>query len=196
LDGTTAKVTQFDLIVIVLLAVSGLVGAVRGATREVMTVLAFGLAVLAALFSLKFSGPLFHQWIHTVWLANIVAGLVVFVVVYIGVRLATTHMVHTVRRAGHLSLLDRVLGLGFGLARGLVLLGVFQLVFHAATPPERAPKWIVQAALYPLAVDSGQFLRLLAPQGSVVANQLAPALEHAVAESPDSRSDQPVEKPH
>ena len=62
-------------------------------------------------------------------------------------------------------------------------------------PADHTPKWIAEARLYPLAVDSGHALRLLAPQGSAMANQLAPTVEHAVAANPDSTpSDQSQEK--
>ncbi len=188
--------SQFDLIVILLLAVSGLIGCLRGATREVMTVLAFLAAVFSAVFGLRFFGPIMRLWVHTGWIANVLAGLLVFVAVYIAARILGARLVHNVRRLDSLSLVDRVVGLGFGLIRGLALLGVFQLAFHAATPAERMPSWIADAKLYPLAVDCGRALRLLAPQGSVVANKLAPTLEHAVADSSDPPPDQAVEKPH
>ncbi len=188
--------TQFDLIVILLLSISGLIGCLRGAAREVMTVLAFVLAVLVALFSLKFAAPLFRHWAHSAWMANSLAALTVFIVVYLGIRVLGARLVHDLRQRDSLSLLDRVIGLGFGLIRGIVLLGVFQLVFSAATPAERMPAWIAKARLYPLAVDSGRALRLLAPQGSAVANKLAPALERAVVETSSSPSDQTVENAH
>ena len=181
--GAALIVSQFDLIVILLLAVSGLIGCLRGAVREIMTVFAFVVAVLAALFSLRISGPILGHWLHTPWMANIVAGLVVFVAVYLAARILGARLVHDVRRLDNLSLLDRVVGLGFGLIRGLVLIGLFQLAFHAITPADRMPNWIAQAKLYPLAVDCGQALRALAPQGSAVAAKLTPTLEHAVAVS-------------
>jgi membrane protein required for colicin V production len=189
-------VTQFDLIVILLLSVSGLIGCLRGAAREVMTALAFFLAVVVSLLTLRFASPLFRHWAHPVWLANSLAALTIFVIVYLGVRLLGARLVHDLRQRDHLSLLDRVLGLAIGLIRGIVLLGVFQLVFNAATPAERMPAWIAKARLYPLAVDSGHALRLLAPQGSAVANKLAPALERAVVETSSSPSDQTVENAH
>jgi membrane protein required for colicin V production len=188
-------VSEFDLIVILLLAVSGLIGCLRGAAREVLTVIAFVVAVFAAIFSLKFTGPLFRPTIHPAWAANAVAALVVFVAVYLAARIAGARLTHNVRRIDSISLLDRVIGLGFGLIRGLVLLGVFQLLFSAAMPADARPGWIANAKLYPLAVDSGRLLRLLAPQGSAVANRLAPALQHAVVATPDSPpSDQSQEK--
>ena len=50
--------TQFDYIVIAILAISGIVGFIRGAAREVVTVLAFLLAAMAAMFGLRFAGPI------------------------------------------------------------------------------------------------------------------------------------------
>ena len=187
--------SQFDLIVILLLAVSGLIGCLRGAVREVMTVFAFVIAVLVSLLSLRISGPILGHWLHTAWMANVVAGLIVFVAVYLAARILGARLVHDVRHLESLSLLDRVVGLGFGLIRGLVLLGVFQLAFHAITPVDRMPDWIARAKLYPLAVDCGRALRVLAPQGSAVAQKLTPTLEHAVADS-SAPPDPPAETSH
>ena len=190
-----AAVSKFDLIVILLLGVSALIGAVRGGVREVMTVLAFALGVIAALVGVRFVGPSFRHVIHPAWAANTVAMLVIFVVVYIAARLVVARLAHTVRQNGAVSLIDRLLGLGFGLVRGLVLLGAFQLVLSAATPAARTPDWLSGSKLYPLAVDSGHALALLAPQGSALAKQLAPTVERAVAESPDGPATQTEEKP-
>ncbi|HUO22743.1 MAG TPA: CvpA family protein [Caulobacteraceae bacterium] len=191
-----ATVSKFDLIVICLLSLSALIGCVRGAVREVMTVLAFVLGVFAALLGVKWVGPAFHHVVHPGWAANGLAMLAIFLVVYVGVRLLVSRMADGVRHIDSVSLVDRLLGLGFGLARGLLLLGAFQLLMNAAMPGARKPDWLTGAALYPLAVDSGHTLALLAPQGSAMAKKLAPTVERAVAESPDTRpSDQYQEKP-
>ena len=192
--ATAAFVTQFDWIVVLMLGVSGLIGCLRGGAREVMTVLAFILGTAASIFSLRFIGPFFAQWIHPAWAGKAFAALLVFFVVYLAVRIAGARLTHTVRHIDTVSVLDRVVGLGFGLVRGAVLLGVFQLMLLTVMPAEHPPGWIVNAKLYPLAVDSGHALSLLAPQGSAVANQLAPTLEHAVTETPDGVSDQAKEK--
>jgi membrane protein required for colicin V production len=191
-----AAVNEFDLITICLLGVSGLIGCIRGAAREVMTILAFVLAAVIALYGVRYVGPMFRHAVHPGWAANGLAILVVFVVVYVGVRFAVARLSDNLRHIDSVSLLDRLLGLGFGVVRGLALLGAFQLLFNAATPGARTPDWMEQAKLHPLAVDSGHALALLAPQGSALAKQFAPTVEHAVAESPDAApSDQPEEKP-
>jgi membrane protein required for colicin V production len=178
-------VTQFDLIAILILAASGLIGFARGALRELTTLIAFAAAIAIALFALRFTGPLARHYLHPAWLGNGAALLLGFFVAYIAVRMIGAAIARSVHDVHALGGLDRVLGLGIGLIRGFVVLGVFQLVFAAATPPERMPHWISHAALYPAATDSGRALKALEPGGLAVAGKLAPTLQKAVSDGGD-----------
>ena len=174
--------TQFDLIAIAILAVSGLIGFARGALRELTTIVAFVLAVAVALLALRATGPLARHWLHPAWVGNVAALLAGFLVSYIAIRIVgagLTRSVHEVRALGGI---DRVAGLGIGLIRGFVVLGVFQMVFTAATPRERMPQWITHAALYPAATDTAAALKTLEPSGLAVAGKLAPTLKEAVTD--------------
>jgi membrane protein required for colicin V production len=173
-------VTLFDFIAVLILAVSAVIGFVRGATREVMTVLAFILAVLISIYALRFTGPVFRQSIETGWMANAAAIIVVFIAAFILIRVAGYALTRRIHTTHALGTLDRLVGVGFGAVRAFVLLGVFYLVFNAATPPERVPAWIKDATLYPLASFSAKALMALAPQGSAVMDRAVPALEEAV----------------
>jgi membrane protein required for colicin V production len=175
-------VTLFDLIALCIILGSALIGFVRGAIREVMTILAFFLAALIAIFALRFTGPLGRKLIDPDWAATALAVVLSFVLAYIALRLSGSYLTKKVHDIETLGALDRSVGVGFGLLRALVLLGVFYLVFNAATPPERVPRWISHAALYPLAKLSATGLRALAPEGSAVADRLGPSLEKAVRE--------------
>jgi membrane protein required for colicin V production len=185
-------VTQFDLIALLILAASGLIGFARGALRELTTLIAFAAAVAISLFALRFTGPIGRHFVHPAWLGNTAALLIGFLVSYMAVRMIGAGMSRSVHDVHALSGLDRVAGLGIGLVRGFVVLGVFQLVFAAATPPERLPKWISHAALYPAAADSGKVLMALEPGGLAMAGKLAPTLKKAVT---DGGNDKSVEKP-
>jgi membrane protein required for colicin V production len=184
-------VTQFDVIAILILAASGLIGFARGALRELTTVIAFVAAVAISLFALRFTGSLGRHWLHPAWVGNAAALLIGFLVAYIGVRMIGAGVSRSVHDVHALGGLDRVAGLGIGLVRGFVVLGVFQLVFAAATPPERMPRWISHAALYPAAADSGRALKALEPEGLAVAGKLAPTLQQAVTDG----GEKSVEKP-
>lgn len=172
----------FDIIVASVLVVSALIGFVRGATREVVEVLAFIAAVALAIVTLRFSTPVFLGFIETEWLAKAAALLVVFLLTYIVLRLLGGKLTKTIH-ATQLGTLDRVVGVGFGLVRALVVLGLFNLVFHAATPPERTPRWVLDAHLYPLTAFSADVLKALAPRGAEVFDNLGPALEKTLSDS-------------
>lgn len=174
--------TAFDAIALLVLLISGAVGFSRGGAREVVTVLAFVLAVAIAVLGLRLFGPIARSAIHPALLANAVAILLVFVIAYALLWMAGRALTRGIRQAEVLSGLDRAVGVGFGLLRGLVLLGVFYLLINVATPPERAPHWIKNAALYPLSGAAGHVLMALAPKGEAVASKVAPALENAVRE--------------
>lgn len=185
--------TLFDIAALLMLIVSALIGLVRGAMREVMTVFAFVLAVLIAVFGLRFTGPIARNVIEPSWAGNAAALLIVFVAFYILFRVMGSGLQNRVHQTEHLGAVDRAVGVGFGLIRGLVALGVFHLVFHAATPPDRVPQWISGAALYPLSKTSAKALSKLAPEGSAVAGKLGPHLEDAVRRgASDPQSDEPV----
>src|SRR5665213_2939658 len=77
----------FDYIAGAVLLVSGLIGFARGATREVTTVIAFVLAAIVAVFALRFTGPIARHAIHTAWIANTAAILILFILAYIVLRM-------------------------------------------------------------------------------------------------------------
>ncbi len=177
--------TQFDLIALAVLAISGLIGFARGALRELITIVAFVLAVAIALVSLRLTGPFARHLLHPAWVGNVAALLAGFLVSYIAIRIAGAGLTRSVHQMETLGGIDRVAGLGIGLIRGFVILGVFQMVFSAATPRERMPQWISQAVLYPVAADTAQALKALEPSGLALAGKLAPALKEAVADGQD-----------
>jgi membrane protein required for colicin V production len=175
----------FDLAAGLVLVVSVLVGWIRGATREVTTVAALILAAIFSLFALRFSGPVARHAIHTPWLANIAAILLVFAAIYILLRVAAGAVTRRVHQTSALGGIDRTVGAGFGAARSLVVLGLANLTINAITPPDRMPAWISGALLYPVSAVSAQTLRAFAPKGANLAKQVYPVVGKAIAGSGD-----------
>lgn len=172
--------SAFDIGAAMLLLCSCVVGLVRGATREVVTVTALVLAAIISVVALRVTGPVARHFVHAIWLARTLAIFAGFLVAYILLRLIGGALTRTVQQTP-LSGLDRGLGLGIGLVRALVVLGGFVLLLEAATPPERMPRWISGAHLYPVAQASGDALRAFAPKGMQMVREVAPALRSAVA---------------
>lgn len=172
----------FDIVVLSILLGSAALGFFSGATREMVRALSFVLAAVIAVYGLRWTAPLARETIEPAWLASVVAGLVVFVVVYATLRITGGAMVRGVQSTHVLGVLDRTVGLGFGLLRALVVLGALHLAFEAATPADRVPKWMTGAAFYPLTSASANLLKAFAPKGLDMADKLAPSLGGAVRE--------------
>lgn len=158
----------FDGIVIAVLLISSVLALLRGFTNEVLSILAWVVGALAAIWLFPYVTPLFRTLISPAWLAAVAAALAVFIVGYVLVA------AFTVRWADHLlalheqaESLDRTLGFLFGLVRGLLIVTVAYLFFAWLVPnPADQPDWIRNARLRPLVERSAAALFTLAPTGS------------------------------
>lgn len=180
--------TLFDVIVLGVLALSALVGWVRGAIREVVTAGAFVAAALLSILALRFTRPIAEAAVDPDWAAAGVAVVATFLLAYIGLRTLGGALSRRVQ-GSVLSGADRSLGLGIGLLRGLLVIGVFYLVLDTVTPRNRMPGWVEDAAVHPLAAGTARVLARLAGETPGVAGRLGPAIRRA-AENPADQQPQ------
>lgn len=179
--------TPFDIIAGLLLLVSGVTGWVRGASRELTSALSFIIAAAFSLFGLRVSGPIFRSLMDPDWAATAAAIVVVFVVFFLIIRLIGGQLTASLHETSA-GTLDRAVGATFGVIRAVVILGVFNLLLHLATPPDRMPHWVQDSMFYPLSQASGAVLKVFAPKGKALAGKLAPAIKEAVHEGGDNTS--------
>lgn len=180
--------TLFDLIAVVVILLSVLAGLSSGAIRELVGLFAFGLAVVGAVLLLPVSGPLARSVVQPRWAASAVAIVLAFLVIYIALQVGGRFLTARVRDSGPLGTLDRIGGGGVGAVRAAVLLGVFYLVYRAATPVELRPPWIERAALFPAAQLAGTALQTITPKGMAAGAKLGPSLKNALS---SAESDEP-----
>jgi len=180
--------TLFDIIALSILGVSALIGLARGALREVTTVVAFILAAYAAVFGLRFLGPMARHEVHPAWLGNAIALLVIFLVVYVALRVISAGMTRSLHATTGLGAMDRSIGASFGLIRGLVALGLINMALHMAPAAAGSPEWITSAKLYPLSERSAEVIRIVGPKSSEFYHHLTPDLARAVNTTDDDQS--------
>lgn len=138
--------TPFDYFVLAVMVISLLVGVSRGVVSEILALLAWVVAFIAArMWAVPVGNLLLADLPDPLWrqLAGFVA---VFVAVLIGfalVRWVTTLLL----KAVGLRPLDRVLGAMFGAARGVLVL--FVLVLLAGLTPLPQQQWWRQAMFAP-----------------------------------------------
>ena len=172
----------FDIIVLGILVISAGVGFVQGATREMVSVMSVLIAAVAAVWGLRITGPIGRAMIDPDWAGTVAAVVITFAVIYATLRLLGAGFVRGVQQAPVLGLLDRSIGVGFGLIRAFVFLGACNLAFTAATPESLRPKWLASATFYPITVTAADMLRAFAPKGLDMAGKLTPAIGEAVRE--------------
>ncbi|WP_449245867.1 CvpA family protein [Desulfobacca acetoxidans] len=124
-----------DLGIVVILLLVGLRGYYRGLLQEMAVIigLATGL-IVAANYYLRLA-RLISQWVHTPLYSRIISFLIIFILVYWLVRIMG-HLLHRFLAYLYLGPVDRLLGGGFGLLKGAVILGFLLTVIALMVPKD------------------------------------------------------------
>jgi len=151
-----------DIIVLVIVVLSALIALARGFVHEVLGVFAWVGAALPTLYLFADVQVYARQLISIDLLADVAAGVCIFLVSLVILSIIAGFVGRRVQ-ASSLSMLDRSLGVLFGLVRGAVIAClVWMLVAWLLPPPER-PVWIREARSLPLLQAGANWLQDLAP---------------------------------
>jgi membrane protein required for colicin V production len=172
--------TAYDIVIILALLISVATGFMRGGAREIVTLFALIVGVLAAGLLLPLTGPLFRKFIHPEWIGTVTALLLVFVLAYAAVHLLGGWASQKMRQSQDLGRLDRTAGAGFGVLRALVIIGAFHLGFAAITPHNRLPAWFHHAKLYRVSAASARTIQIFLPRVAKAADAVAPQVERSI----------------
>lgn len=133
-----------DIIAGVIVLASALISFMRGFIREVLTIAGVVGGILAAVFMGPPMAPIVREWfgvvegqesekLFDIIPMEIVADATTYGVIFVGVVIVLSlfsHMLSGAVKAVGLGPVDRTLGVIFGIARGLFLLGLMYLPFH------------------------------------------------------------------
>ena len=151
-----------DLVVAAVLLLSGLLAFARGFVRELLAIVTWVGAAVAALYLFGSVKPYAIQVISPSWLAGAVAGVGLFLAVFIALTLLARPMVGRVKDSP-LKGLDRVLGLVFGLLRGAILLSLAFLMATWLFPAKEMPVWLATAKSRPYLERGAAIIRSVSP---------------------------------
>ncbi|MGB5091978.1 MAG: CvpA family protein [Parvibaculum sp.] len=159
--------TLFDVIVIGVLLISSVLALLRGLTNELLSIFAWVVGALLALWLFPYVTPLVREVVSPPWLASVLSALGIFIAGYVVCAALTLRWSDSILDLHHRAeLLDRTLGFAFGLARGLLIVTIAYLFFTWLVPNRTdQPDWIRNARLRPMVEDCASWLFSLAPQG-------------------------------
>lgn len=141
----------------------------RGFVREVISLIGLVAAFLIAGRTSASVGDVLHRWIPNSTVADIFAFIIVFLAVMIGIGLMGLILRKMVDAAA-LTAMDRTLGMMFGLARGVLLIALFFLIFTSYN--KELPGWM-RGVLVPYAIEMGDLLGRTIPAGYPFSRQAA-----------------------
>jgi membrane protein required for colicin V production len=153
-------VTIFDYLVIFVLVTSVIIGLARGLVKEVLSLAGWIVAFVMANAYAAWLAQLLPQAVP----GEVLRLILAFIALFIGVRILMGLLalaLGALLDAGGLSLIDRLLGAGFGIARGLVIvLAAVILCGMTALPQQRFWK---DALLSPYAEAGARMVKGLLP---------------------------------
>ena len=155
--------TALDMALLLLMGGMAIAGFLRGFVQEVLSLLAWFVAVIAVRLFLAPVTDLVGVWIGAGAAASMLAFAGLFALTFFAGKLLARAMGQRVRTSV-IGSVDRVLGAGFGLLKGLVVATVAFLAFTLAYNlvfggDALRPSWMTGARSYPLLNASGAAMR-------------------------------------
>lgn len=137
-----------DLAVVLIVVASAAYATYRGLVSESLAVFGW----IAAAYATLYFGPWVAWWMQDMmkpqWLGQAAGFLLVFLIVLIPLQFASSRISQNVKKS-QVGTLDSVLGTGFGILRGVAIVGIAYLVF-VMYAPNPYPSWLVNSRLYPV----------------------------------------------
>ncbi len=150
--------SALDIVVLGITLISAVLAAVRGFSREILSIAAWAVAVLAAWLLHKSLLPFTSQYISHQTIALVVTVAVIFIVTLLIMSLITVQISDLVLDS-RIGAVDRTLGLVFGLARGLLISVLGWLLLITMVNENKVPEWTANAKSLPFLQSSAKSLR-------------------------------------
>ena len=154
--------TALDVFVFLLLIGGAAIGFVRGFVHEVISIVAWIVAIaMLKLFHTQLWTGLENSFHTSPAAGAVLAFALLFVPSFLLVKLLARSLGGRTRRHAVLGPFDRTLGAGFGLLKGLLGATLFFLLANLATdmvygPQADRPHWMTKSTTYPLLNASGR----------------------------------------
>jgi membrane protein required for colicin V production len=162
--------TILDIVLIVIMLISGVLAMMRGFTREVLSIASWGAAALAAFLAYPRFRDLVRAEIQPNYLADAVLIVGVFLTVLLLVSVLTARVSDAILDS-KIGPIDRTFGFIFGLGRGLIIVVIAFLFFSWLVPADRTPTWIAQARMKWVLQSTGNWILAQLPEDPEAALQ-------------------------
>jgi membrane protein required for colicin V production len=155
-------ITLLDILLLVVMLVSGLLAMIRGFMREILSIGAWGVAALVTLYTFAKALPIAQGYFTSNTVATGVTIGSIFLLTLLIVSIITVRISDMILDS-RVGALDRTLGFLFGLGRGLIIVVVAFLFFAWLVPDRSQPEWVRGAKSKVVLQSTGQWLMSMLP---------------------------------
>ncbi|NKB58937.1 MAG: CvpA family protein [Alphaproteobacteria bacterium] len=152
-----------DVVIVVILIISGLLAYFRGLVREVLSLATWIGAAAAAGYGFAYAQPYVREVIAIKAVADIVTGVALFVVALVILTLLN-HVISGRVKDSALGAADSGLGFLFGLLRGALLISVAYIAATWFWTDDELAPYLAEARTMPYVKQSADFLRQIVPK--------------------------------
>ena len=154
--------TYLDIGLLGICFLSGLLAMYRGLTREALSIISWALAAVATLYFVAYrsdiADSLAADYGQSPLVMKIGIGVGIFVVVLVIVHFITIRFSNSVLES-RVGMIDRILGFGFGVVRGFLLVVIGYLFANFLFEEKIMPPWVKEAQSFPYIKETGTSLQ-------------------------------------
>ena len=188
------SLTVFDMAVLFVVGVSVLLALARGLVRESLSIVVWVIAALIAYMAFPHVRVPIGDYIPNVWIGDAVALILVFVAPLVCLKIVAMVIADAMPR-GMFGSVDRILGAGYGLARGGLVVSLAYVGLNLINKPENHPVWIQDAQLLPYVQDGAELLAGWVPEDILAAETWDDLPTSTLGPSPASADTLPATLP-
>ena len=151
-----------DVVLLIILAGSVATSFSTGLTREIVGLVSIIAALVLAIWFYGTAGSVLLPYVSSPGIAHFCG----FLMVFFGVLLLggiIGRLLGRMMKAAGLSFVDRLLGAGFGIVRGLLVSIAIVLALLAFTPGKSPPAAVVDSKMAPYVIDAARVCAAMAP---------------------------------
>ena len=183
-------ITLLDILLLVVMLISGLLAMIRGFMREILSIGAWGIAALVTLYSYSRVLPIAQSYFSSNTVSAGVTIGSIFLLTLLIVSIVTVRISDMILDS-RVGALDRTLGFLFGLGRGLLIVVIAYLFFDWLVPDKGQPTWVSNAKSKVVLKSTGDWLKGMLPddpESTILKRLKRPKPEDQ--DSPDAGPDQ------
>lgn len=155
------SVTQFDVVVIIIILLSSVFAFIRGFLKEFFSLAGWLGAAAITFIAYPHAVQLIDGMFKSSKVVNIVAIVLVFLAVLMVIAIINAMILDNLREM-RMGIVDRSLGLLFGLLRGIIIASIIHFAVVILHENDEGPEWLTQGETYQITVIGANVIKDLA----------------------------------